>query len=106
MQFTILSLATLASCAAAQFCGVVTSPAQSYIPCESEQFPAMDAACTAIGGTVSGHNREVGNQLSNCITYCNNVPAGGHDTNGLAGRWNYHLYVVDSCTNCGYCGGP
>ncbi|KAK2749708.1 hypothetical protein CKAH01_18005 [Colletotrichum kahawae] len=57
MQFTILSLATLASCAAAQFCGVVTSPIQSYIPCESEQFPPMDAACTAIGGTVAGQSQ-------------------------------------------------
>ncbi|KAF9872392.1 hypothetical protein CkaCkLH20_10219 [Colletotrichum karsti] len=106
MHFIILSLGALVASATAQFCGVVTSPAQSYIDCALEQFPVMDAECTAIGGTVSGHNREIGNQLSNCITYCNNVPTGGHDKNGqIAGRYNYHLYVVDSCTSCGYCGG-
>ncbi|KAK1674098.1 hypothetical protein BDP55DRAFT_633308 [Colletotrichum godetiae] len=105
MQFTIATLAVLASGTVAQFCGVVTSPVQSYVPCTLEQYPVMDAECTAIGGTVSGHNQESGDARSNCITYCNNVPTGGHDTTGdILGRHSYHVYVVDSCTSCGYCG--
>ncbi|WYZ42223.1 hypothetical protein EsH8_V_001118 [Colletotrichum jinshuiense] len=105
MQFNIATLAALASCAAAQFCGVVTSPVKSYTPCTLEQYPVMDAECTAIGGTVSGHNQEVGDARSNCITYCNNVPTAGHDkTASFLGRYTYHLYVVDTCQSCGYCG--
>ncbi|WQF85945.1 hypothetical protein CDEST_10959 [Colletotrichum destructivum] len=105
MQLTVAALAALASCAAAQFCGVVTSPVQGWVACSVEQYPVMDAECKAIGGTVAGHNQEVGNPSSNCITYCNNVPTGGHDKTGsIAGRLSYHVYVVDSCNSCGYCG--
>lgn len=99
----LLSGAVVAS---AQFCGVVTSTAQSYVTCEEFQFPAMDAACTAVGGTVGGHLRESGDASANCITYCNNAATGGHDeTEAINSYTNYHLYVVDSCSACDYCGG-
>ncbi|KAI1843474.1 hypothetical protein JX265_001822 [Neoarthrinium moseri] len=91
---------------------VAASPAA---PAADWQFPVMDQACTSVGGTVAGHNIESGNALSNCITYCNNVPTGGHDVTGpiaavpsvpISRDTTYHLYVVDSCSTCDYCGPP
>lgn len=101
MQFSLISLAAFAASATAQFCGVITSPTMEMFACDVYQDPVMDAKCTALGGTVAGHNREDPGQASNCITYCNNVPTGGHDTT----EDKYHTYVVDSCESCGYCGG-
>lgn len=108
MQSLATALVALAAAqaAAAAYCGVVTSTAQSYRTCEEFQYPAMDAACTAVGGTVGGHLRETGDSSANCITYCNNVATGGHDeTVAINSYTNYHLYVVDSCSSCSYCGG-
>jgi len=107
MYTTITILLAIANLGIAKYCGVVTSPIQSYVACESEQFPPMDEACTSVGGHVAGHNREHGDARSNCIVYCNGVPTGGHDrTQTINPRSSYHLYVVDECGDCDYCGPP
>ena len=104
MHASLFIVVAISSIGTAQFCGVATSAVKSYQDCAVDQFPAMDAACNAIGGTVAGHNRESGDQRSNCITYCNDVPNGGHDIQGTT-KYNeqWHLYVVDGCDSCGYC---
>jgi hypothetical protein len=108
MYASLISIVVATSLARAQYCGVVTSPIKSYQDCEVDQFPTMDKECLAIGGTVAGHNRESGNQLANCITYCNNVPTGNHEYRGKTSPYHedYHLLVVDKCDSCGYCGPP
>ncbi len=99
------AVALLAEYATAKFCGVGTSPVKSYQPCDVDQYPAMDAACKSIGGSVAGHLQEQGNANSNCVTYCNNVRTGGHDITGTT-KYNEHwrLLVVDPCRDCPYCG--
>lgn len=106
MHSSFFTVVAMSSIATAQFCGVVTSPIKSYQNCAVDQFPAMDAACTAVGGTVAGHNQESGDQRSNCITYCNDVPSGGHETRGTTTEYHeaWHLYIVDACDSCEYCG--
>ncbi|KAH8896566.1 hypothetical protein GQ53DRAFT_818850 [Thozetella sp. PMI_491] len=108
MRGVLLALLSSGGMVAARFCGVVTSPIKSYQDCGVDQFPTMDAECTGVGGTVAGHNAETGNQLANCITYCNDVPAGGHDKRGKTSPYHedWHLYVVDECGECDYCGPP
>lgn len=105
----LTALATAVSPAAAAYCGVVTAKVSGQTLCEYDHYPAMDPACTDIGGTVGGHLQENDGPDSNCVTYCNNVATGGHDVKDVPiaalDGVSYHLYVVDSCDSCGYCGG-
>ncbi|KAH6995479.1 hypothetical protein BKA56DRAFT_665801 [Ilyonectria sp. MPI-CAGE-AT-0026] len=107
MKFTIICLATLAAPALAKFCGVVTSARSGWETCESAQFPSMQAACKAIGGTVGGSISEPMGKGANCVVYCNNVATGGHDvTAKISGRTiTYRLLVEETCDKCSYCGG-
>lgn len=107
MRYSIFAIASLfAVTASAQYCGVVTS-LQTFVQCSLFQYPPMDSACEAIGGTVAGHLAEAAGAGSNCVTYCNNVTTGGHDTTAsiyYSPGMSYHLEVVDLCTDCDYCG--